>query len=59
MTQLQEAIHDKITKYSDACGMCTDTIKECDTCGITCVLGDLNELQILANNPESMRPKAH
>nr|DAO04215.1 MAG TPA: 4Fe-4S binding domain protein [Caudoviricetes sp.] len=30
MTQLQEAIRDKITKYSDACGMCTDITKECD-----------------------------
>ena len=59
MTQLQEAIRDKITKYSDACGMCTDTTKECDTCGITCVLEDLNELQKLANNPESLRPTAH
>ena len=53
MTQLQKEIRDKITKYSDACGMCTDTIKECDTCGITCVLEDLNELQKLANSPES------
>nr|DAM12739.1 MAG TPA: hypothetical protein [Caudoviricetes sp.] len=54
MTQLQEAIRDKITKYSDACGMCTDTTKDCDTCGITCVLEDLNELQKLANNSESL-----
>ena len=30
MTQLQEVIRDKITKYSDACGMCTDTTKDCD-----------------------------
>ena len=54
MTQLQEAIRDKITKYSDACGMCTDTIKECGTCGITCVLEDLNELRKLADNSESL-----
>lgn len=59
MTQLQEVIRDKITKYSDACGMCTDTTKECDTCGITCVLEDLNELQKLANNPDAVRPTAH
>ena len=59
MTQLQEAIRDKITKYSDACGMCTDTTKECDTCGITCVLEDLNELQKSANNPDAVRPTAH
>lgn len=59
MTQLQEAIRDKITKYSDACGMCTDTTKECDTCGITCVLEDLTELQKLANDPDSLRPTAH
>ena len=52
MTQLQEAIRDKITKYSDACGMCTDTTKECDTCGITCVLEELNDLQKLANNQD-------
>ena len=58
MTQLQEAIRDKITKYSDACGMCTDIIKECDTCGITCVLEDLNELQKLANNQDAVRPTA-
>ena len=58
MTQLQETIRDKITKYSDACGMCTDTTKECDTCGITCVLEDLNELQKLADNPDSVRPTA-
>ena len=57
MTQLQEAIRDKITKYSDACGMCTDIIKECDTCGITCVLEDLNELQELSNNPGASQPK--
>lgn len=57
MTQLQEAIRDKITKYSDACGMCTDTTKDCDTCGITCVLGDLDELQKLANNPGASQPK--
>lgn len=57
MTQLQEAIRDKITKYSDACGMCTDIIKECDTCGITCVLEDLNELQELANNPGASQQK--
>ena len=58
MTQLQETIRDKITKYSDACGMCTDTTKECDTCGITCVLEDLNELQKLADNHDSVRPTA-
>ena len=52
MTQLQEAIRDKITKYSDACGMCTDTTKECDACGITCILEELNELQKLANNQD-------
>ena len=57
MTQLQEAIRDKITKYSDACGMCTDTIKDCDTCGITCMLEDLNELQELANNTGASQPK--
>lgn len=57
MTQLQEAIRDKITKYSDACGMCTDITKECDTCGITCVLEDLNELQELANNPGASQTK--
>ena len=59
MTQFQEAIRDKITKYSDACGMCTDTTKECDTCGITCVLEDLTELQKLANDPEFLRSTAH
>lgn len=59
MTQLQEAIRDKITKYSDACGMCTDTTKECDTCSITCMLEDLNELQRLANRPDAVRPTAH
>lgn len=59
MTQLQEAIRDKITKYSDACGMCTDTTKECDTCGITCMLEDLNELQRLANRQDAVRPTAH
>lgn len=59
MTQLQEAIRDKITAYSDACGMCTDITKECDTCGITCVLEDLNELQRLANRPDAVRPTAH
>lgn len=58
MTQLQEAIRDKITKYSDACGMCTDTTKDCDTCGITCVLEDLNELQKLADNPDAVLPTA-
>lgn len=58
MTQLQEAIRDKITKYSDCCFMCTDTIKECDTCGITCILGDLNELQKLADNQDAVRPTA-
>lgn len=56
MTQLQEAIRDKITTYSDACGMCTDTTKDCDTCGITCMLEDLNELQRLANRPDAVRP---
>ena len=59
MTQLQETIHDKITKYSDACGICTDTTRECDTCGITCVLEDLNELQKLADNPDAVLPTAH
>ena len=59
MTQLQEAIRDKITKYSDACGMCTDTTKDCDACGITCMLEDLNELQRLANRPDAVRPTAH
>lgn len=59
MNQLQEAIRDKITKYSDACGMCTDTTEECDTCSITCMLEDLNELQKLANNPDAIRPTAH
>ena len=59
MNTIQEAIRDKITKYSDACGMCTDTIKECDTCGITCVLEDLNELQKLADSPDTVRPTAH
>ena len=53
MTQLQEAIRDKITKYSDACGMCTNTTEECDACSITCMLEDLNELQRLANSQES------
>lgn len=59
MTQLQEAIRDKITKYSDACGMCTDTTRECDTCNVEGILKDLNELQELANNPEPLRPTAH
>lgn len=59
MTQLQEEIRDKITKYSDACGMCTDTTRECNTCDITCVLEDLNELQKLADNPDAVRPTAH
>ena len=59
MTQLQEAIRDKITKYSDACGMCTDITKECNTCGITCILEDLNELQKLADNPDAIRSTAH
>lgn len=59
MTQLQEAIRDKITKYSDACCMCTDTTKDCDTCSITCMLEDLEELQKLANNPDAVRPTAH
>lgn len=59
MTQLQEAIRDKITKYSDACGMCTDTTKDCDACDIPCMLDDLNELQRLANRPESLRHTAH
>lgn len=59
MNTIQEAIRDKITKYSDACGMCTGTIKECNTCGITCVLEDLNELQKLANNPDAVQPTAH
>lgn len=59
MTQLQEAIRDKITTYSDACGMCTDTTKDCDTCGITCMLEDLNELQRLANRQDAVRPTAH
>lgn len=56
MTQLQEAIRDKITTYSDACGMCTNTTKDCDTCGITCMLEDLNELQRLANRQDAVRP---
>lgn len=59
MTQLQEAIRDKITKYSDACGMCTDTTKDCDICGVIWILEELNELQELANNPESLQPTAH
>lgn len=59
MIQLQEAIRDKITKYSDACGMCTDITKECNTCGITCILEDLNELQKLADNPDAIRSTAH
>ena len=59
MTQLQEAIRDKITKYSDACGMCTDTTKDCDACYIPCMLDELNELQKLANRQESMGPTAH
>lgn len=59
MTQLQEAIRDKITKYSDACGMCMDATKECGTCGITCVLEDLNELQKLADNQNAVRPTEH
>lgn len=59
MTQLQETIRDKITKYSDTCGMCTDTIKECDKCSITCMLEDLNELQRLANRQDAVRPTAH
>ena len=59
MTQLQEAIRDKITKYSDACSMCTDTTKDCDACNVEGILEDLNELQELANNPESLRPTAH
>lgn len=59
MTQLQESIRDKITKYSDACGICTGTARVCDTCGITCVLEDLNELQKLADNPDAVRPTAH
>ena len=56
MTQLQKAIRDKITKYSDACGMCTDTTKDCDACDIPCMLDDLNELQRLANRPDAVRP---
>lgn len=57
MTQLQEAIRDKITKYSDACGMCTSTTKECDACYVECVLEDLNELQELSNNPGASQTK--
>lgn len=60
MTQLQKAIRDKITKYSDACGMCTDTTRECDTCEVEGILKDLNELQKLANGrqpPRSSQPK--
>ena len=59
MTQLQEAIRDKITKYSDACGRCTDIMKDCDICGVIWILEDLNELQKLANNPESLQSTAH
>ena len=59
MTQLQEAIRDKITKYSDACGMCTDIMKDCDICGVIWMLEDLNELQRLANNLDAVRPIAH
>jgi hypothetical protein len=59
MTQLQETIRDKITKYSDACGMCTDTTKDCDACNVEGILEDLNELQELANNPDAVRPTAH
>lgn len=59
MTQLQETIRDKITKYSDACGMCTDIMKDCDICGVIWMLEDLNELQKLANNPDAVRPTAH
>lgn len=59
MTQLQEAIRDKITKYSDACGMCTDITKECDACDVEGILEDLNELQKLADNPDAIRPTAH
>lgn len=58
MTQLQETIRDKITKYRDACGICTDTTRKCDTCGITCVLEDLNELQKLSDNLDAVRPTA-
>lgn len=59
MTQLQEAIRDKITKYSDACGMCTDIMKDCDICGVIWIIEDLNELQKLANDPDAVRPTAH
>lgn len=59
MTQLQEAIRDKITKYSDACGMCTDTTKDCDACNVEGILEDLNELSELANNPDAVRLTAH
>lgn len=58
MTQLQEAIRDKITTYSDACGMCTDIMKDCDICGVIWILEDLNELQKLADNPDAVRPTA-
>ena len=57
MTQLQETIRDKITKYSDTCGMCTNTTKECDACYVECILEDLNELQELANNHGASQPK--
>lgn len=59
MTQLQEAIRDKITKYSDACGMCTDIMKDCDICGVIWMLEELNELQKLADNPDAVWPTAH
>lgn len=59
MTQLQEAIRGKITKYSDACGMCTDIMKDCDICGVIWMLEELNELQELANNSEQLQPTAH
>lgn len=58
MTQLQEAIRDKITTYSDACGMCTDIMKDCDICGVIWILEYLNELQKLADNPDAVRPTA-
>lgn len=59
MTQLQEAIRDKITTYSDACGRCTDIMKDCDICGVIWMLEDLNELQKLADDPDAVRPTAH
>lgn len=55
MTQLQEAISDKITEYNDACCMCTNATKYCDTCVISCMRENMNELQKLVNNQEPQR----